>query len=73
MVPHDSAAGHGHVGSHAIGMAGGHWTLQTLSGEKRDNNLLRHGFCIGRWLLAKGMRSVYKGHWTLAEWSLEMG
>ena len=26
MVSHDSVAGHGHVGSHAIGMAGGHWT-----------------------------------------------
>ena len=26
MISHDSVVGHGHVASHAMGMAGGHWT-----------------------------------------------
>ena len=55
-----------------IGMAGclGGFSLQTLSCEKRDNNSLCRGFCIGHWTFAfaramctKAIGHLQNGHW----------
>ena len=79
MVSHDSVAGHGHVASHAYGH--GCKPLEYIIGGshcrhcpvRKAETTCGVGLSALELAIGSCMCNVYKGHWTLAEWSLDMG